>query len=117
MQLEHSEDVRLTSHRLLDILSVLVEYIFPAGDDLRDDGEAVACWSLGKDRAVSSLLHLIFEDPSFRDRHGRGLRPVALPRCVRHNFLLSILTRKLGCDDRGCFKRLAAVRCAFRMTP
>src|SRR6478736_8765133 len=40
MQLEHGEDIRLTSHRLLDILSVLVEYIFPAGDDLRDDGEA-----------------------------------------------------------------------------
>jgi len=28
------------------------------------------------------------EEAPFGDRHGGGLRPVALPRCVRHNFLL-----------------------------
>src|SRR6266536_4554972 len=50
MQLEHGEDVRLTSHGLLDVLGVLIENRLPSGDDLRDDGEAVASRSLGKDR-------------------------------------------------------------------
>src|SRR6476469_5158134 len=91
MQLEHGEDVRLTGHGLLDVLGVLIEDRLPSGDDLRDDGEAVASRSLRKDRAVSALLNFILEEASFGDRPGRGLRPVALPRFVRHNFLLSIL--------------------------
>src|ERR1700720_1725788 len=91
MQLENGEDVRLTSHGLLDVLGVLIENRLPSWDDLRDDGEAVASRSLGKDRAVSALLNFILEETPFGDRHRRGLRPVALPRCVRHNFLLSIL--------------------------
>src|SRR6266446_446646 len=78
VQLEHGEAVRLVRHRLLDVLGVLVEYIFPAGDDLSDDREAVACRTLGKDWAVSALLHLIFEDSPFRDRHSRRFGPLAL---------------------------------------
>ena len=78
VQLEHCEAVRLVRYGLLDVSGVLVEYIFPARDDLGDDGEAIARRTLGKDRAVSALLHLIFEDPSFRDRHRRRSGPVAL---------------------------------------
>src|ERR1700730_6676191 len=91
MQLEHGEDIRLTSHGFLDVLGVLIEDRLSSGDDLRDDGEAVASRSLGKDRAVSALLNFVLEEAPFGDRHGRGLRPVALPRCLRHDFLLSIL--------------------------
>src|ERR1700760_4655050 len=91
MQLEHGEDVRLTSHGFLEGLGVLIEDRLSSGDDLRNDGEAVASRSLGKDRPVSALLNFILEEAPFGDRHGSGLRPVALPRCVRHNFLLSIL--------------------------
>ena len=91
MQLEHGEDVRLTSHGLLDVLGVLIKDRLPTGDDLRDDGEAVASRSLGKNRTVSALLNFILGEAPFGDRHGRGLRPVALLRCVRHNFLPSIL--------------------------
>ena len=36
----------------------LIENRLPSGDDLRDDGEAEASRSLGKDRAVSALLNL-----------------------------------------------------------
>src|SRR6266536_6257898 len=50
MQLEHGEEVRLTSHGLLDVLGILIENRLPSGDDFRDDGEAVASRSLGKDR-------------------------------------------------------------------
>jgi hypothetical protein len=31
MQLEHGEDVRLTSHGLLDVLGVLIEHRLPSG--------------------------------------------------------------------------------------
>jgi hypothetical protein len=48
MQLEHGEDVRLISDGLLDGLGVLIKSRLPSGDDLRDDGEAVASRSLGK---------------------------------------------------------------------
>src|SRR6266496_681631 len=88
MQLKHGEDVRLTCHGLFDYLGVLIEGRLPSGNDLCDDGEAVASRSLGKDRTVSALLNFILEEAPFGDRHRRGLRPVALPRCVRHNFLL-----------------------------
>src|SRR5690349_4007767 len=92
MQLEHGEDVRLTSHSLLDVLGILIEDWLSSGDDLRDDGEAVASRSLGKDRAVSALFNFILEEAPSGDRHGRGLRPVALPRFVRHDVFLSVLT-------------------------
>ena len=82
VQLEHGEDVRLTGHRLLDVLGVLVEDLLPSGDDLRDDGEAVARRSLGEDRAVPALLHLVLEKSSLGDRHGGGLRPILLLRRV-----------------------------------
>src|SRR3954454_16383108 len=78
VQLKHGEAVRLLRYGLLDVSGVLVEYIFPARDDLGDDGEAIARGTLGKDLAVSALLHLVFEDPSFRDRHRRRSGPVAL---------------------------------------
>src|SRR6478736_7113430 len=89
MQLEHSEDVRLISDGLLNVLGVLIKNRLPSGDNLRDNGEAVASRSLGKDRAVSALLNFILGEAPFGDRHGRGFRP-ALPRRVRHNFVLSI---------------------------
>ena len=79
MQLEHGEDVRLISDGLLDGLGVLIKSRLPSGDDLRDDGEAVASRSLGKDRAVSALLNFILGEAPFGDCLGRGLRPVALP--------------------------------------
>ncbi len=77
MQLKHGEDVRLTCHGLLDVLGVLIERRLPSGNDLCDDGKAVASWSLGKDRPVSALLNFILDEAPFGDRHGRGLRPVA----------------------------------------
>src|SRR6476646_3504845 len=58
MQLEHGENVRLTSHGLRDVVGVLIEARLPAGDDLRDDGEVVARPALGKERAVSALIYL-----------------------------------------------------------
>ena len=63
MQLQHGEDVRLTGHGLLDVLGVLIEDLLPSGDDLRDDGEAVARRGLGKDRAVSALLYVVLGEP------------------------------------------------------
>ena len=57
MQLEHGEAVRLIGHGFLDVLGVLVEDRLPSGDDLRDDREAVASRSFGKDRAVPTLLN------------------------------------------------------------
>ena len=47
MQLEHGEDVRLISDGLFDVLGVLIKNRLTSGDDLRDDGEAVASRSLG----------------------------------------------------------------------
>src|SRR5947209_17132292 len=78
VQLEHGKTVRLACHRLLDIPSMFVECLFPSGNDLRDDREAITCWTFRKDRAVSALLYLIFEDSPFRDRHSRRLGPVTL---------------------------------------
>src|SRR6185503_16690914 len=92
MQLEHGEDVRLTGHRLLDVLGVFVEDRLPSGDDLRDDGEAVARRSPWKDRAVPALLHLVLDKSPFGDRHGGGLRPILSLRCNRHNSVLSVLS-------------------------
>src|SRR5439155_20879910 len=62
---------------------------FPDGNDLRDDGEAVACRSLGKDRAVPALLQLVLEKSPLRDRHSGGLGPNVLLRPVLHNLPLS----------------------------
>ena len=82
MQPEHGDNVRLSCHRLLKILSILVEGRLPAGNDFRDDGEAVARRSPGEDRAIAALLDLVLEVSALRDRHGGGFRPVFLLRCV-----------------------------------
>src|SRR6266567_6559964 len=82
MQPEHGDNVRLTCHRLLKILSILVEGRLPAGNDFRDDGAAVARRSPGEDRAIAALLDLVLEVSALRDRHGGGFRPVFLLRCV-----------------------------------
>jgi hypothetical protein len=65
MQLEHGEDVRSISDGLFDVLGVLIKNRLASGDDLRDDGEAVASRSLGKDRAVSALLNFILGEAPF----------------------------------------------------
>src|SRR6476660_7338370 len=82
MQLEHGEDISLTSHGLLDVLGVLIEDRLPSRDDLRNDGETVASRSLGKDRAVSALLNFIVGEVPLGDRHRRRLGPVTLLRCI-----------------------------------
>ena len=65
VQLEHSETIGLGSDGLLDFPCMLLKAFFPSGDDFRKDREAVARWSLGKNRSVSSLLNLILEESPF----------------------------------------------------
>jgi hypothetical protein len=91
MQLEDSEDVTLTGHGLLDVPGVLIEGWLPHGDDLRDDGEAVARRSPWEDWAVPALLRLVLEKSPLGDRHGGGLRPILSLRCIGHNSDLSFL--------------------------
>ena len=65
MQLEHGEAVGHLGHCLLDRLAIVADHLLPAGLDLRDDREAVARGSLGKDRAVPPLFHLALKNPPF----------------------------------------------------
>src|SRR6185436_1016171 len=69
VQLEHGETVRLRRYGLLDVFGILVEHLLPTGDDFRKNRKAVAGWTLGKDRAVSALFHLILGESSFGNRH------------------------------------------------
>jgi hypothetical protein len=50
---------------------MLVKALFPSGDDFRKNREAIARWSLRKNRSVSSLLNLILEESPFWHRHRR----------------------------------------------
>jgi hypothetical protein len=68
-------------------LRVLVETLLAAGDNLRQHAEAVASGRLGKRWAVPALLHLVFEESTFGDRHCNRLRPVVfLGHCARLRF-------------------------------
>ena len=99
-------------------LGMVVYVLFPSRDDLRDDAEAVAGRSLGKDRTVSALLNFILEEAPFGDRHGRGFRPVALPRCVRHNFLLSILALvRIVMTTSSCRRQFVKTLSSLSSTP
>jgi hypothetical protein len=42
VELEHFEAVRVTRHRILDVLAVFADSLLPARLDLRDDREAMA---------------------------------------------------------------------------
>ena len=77
VQLENGETVRLRRYGLFDVFSVLVENLLATGDDFCENRKAVARRALGKDRSVSALLHLIFEESSFRNRHRRRFGRVA----------------------------------------
>src|SRR5437867_12479041 len=81
-QLEHSETIGLGRDILLDVPSILVEALFPSGDDFRKNREAIARWSFGKNRSVSPLLYLILEESSFWDRHRRRSGPTSLLRRI-----------------------------------
>src|SRR4029077_967251 len=69
MQLQHGQGVRLAGDGCFDLPRVFIEDLFAPWNDLREDRKAVARRGPGVDRAVSSLLHLIGEDPPLRDRH------------------------------------------------
>src|SRR5213080_1203237 len=82
VQLEHSETIGLGRDGLLDVPSILVEALFPSGDDFRKNREAIARWSFGKNRSVSPLLYLILEESPFWDRHRRRSGPTSLLRRI-----------------------------------
>src|SRR5947208_359745 len=82
VQLEHSETIGLGRDGLLDVPSILVEALFPSGDDFRKNREAIARWSFGKNRSVSPLLYLILEESPFWDRHRRRSGPAFLLRRI-----------------------------------
>src|SRR5205823_7042593 len=67
-----------------EVSPILVEVFLAARNDLRDDREAVARGSLGKNWAISSLLHFVWEEATLRDGHGCGFRPIVLLLCVCH---------------------------------
>src|SRR5947207_2996920 len=82
VQFEHSETIGLGRDGLLDVPSILVEALFPSGDDFRKNREAIARWSFGKNRSVSPLLYLILEESPFWDRHRRRSGPTSLLRRI-----------------------------------
>ena len=76
MQLQHPKRVRLFGDRFLNDLRVIVECFFSAGNDLREDREAIAGGSLGENRAVPALLRSRRVKPALRNGHSYGLRPI-----------------------------------------
>src|SRR3569833_678462 len=56
VQLQNFKAVRLFFDRLFDDLRMVIESLFAARNDLRQNGEAVGGWRLWKDRSIATLL-------------------------------------------------------------
>jgi hypothetical protein len=63
MQLQDRQGVRLRGDRFLYGFGVFVKDVLAARDYFRQDREAVTSRRLGKDRTITSLLHLLLEVP------------------------------------------------------
>jgi hypothetical protein len=73
VQFQHRKRVRLFGDRVLNDLRVFVERFLSAGNDLRDNREAIAGGSLGENRAVAALLRGSRVKSSLGDGHGGRL--------------------------------------------
>src|SRR5205809_588258 len=76
MRFEYGEGGGIVCDCFLYDLGMVVYVLFPSRDDLCDDAEAVASWSLGKDRTVSALLNLVLEKSPLGNRHRLWFRPI-----------------------------------------
>jgi len=74
----YGENVWLPGHRFLDVASVLVEDLFPSGNDLRQDRESVTRGRLRKNWSVAALFCALLIKTPFRNCHRRGFAPILL---------------------------------------
>src|SRR5262249_54913361 len=121
VQFQHGEEVRLSGHARLDVSRILVEVLFGAGFDLRDDRESVAGRCFGINGAIAALLDLVLEQASLRGGLSRGFRPV-LTLLPLFSLLLPGTTRReavsVGCQrDKRSTRLRKRLLCANAQEP
>ena len=100
VQFENGEAVGLIRHCLFDVPSVLVEHLFPAGDDLSEDRKAVARRALGKIGPYLPCSTLSLKNPPFGIAIAAGLVPSPCwVSDIAASFLLSDIAQSVGVVD------------------